>query len=46
MRVEADVAVGPEVSTTIERRLATPQTAYIHAHTAKQGCTAGRVDRI
>ncbi len=46
MMVEADVAFGPEVSTTIERLLANPQTAYIHAHNAKQGCYAGRIDRI
>ncbi len=44
--VEAFVAVGPEVSTTIDRLPANPHTAYIHAHNAKKGCSAGRIDRI
>ncbi len=46
MMVEADVAFGDEVKPTIERLLANPQTAYIHAHNAKQGCYAGRIERI
>ncbi len=46
MMVEADVAFGPAVKATIERLLKNPQTAYIHAHNAKQGCYAGRIDRL
>ena len=42
---EADLAMGDEVGPVIERLLANPRTAYIHAHNAKQGCYAARIDR-
>ena len=45
MMVEADVAIGDEVAPTIERLFENPRTTYIHAHNAKQGCYAGRIDR-
>ena len=45
MLLEADVAMGDEVKPTIERLFENPRTAYIHAHNAKQGCYAGRIDR-
>jgi Protein of unknown function (DUF1203) len=45
MLVEADLAMGDEVKLAIERLFANPRTAYIHAHNAKQGCYAGRIDR-
>jgi hypothetical protein len=45
MLVEADLAMGNEVGPAIERLLANPRTAYIHAHNAKQGCYAARIDR-
>ena len=45
MLVEADVALGEEVGPTIARLFANPRTAYIHAHNAKQGCYAARIDR-
>jgi len=46
MMVEADLAMGDEVGPAIERLLANPRTAYIHAHNAKQGCYAGRIERV
>ncbi len=45
MMVEADVAMGNKVKPTIERLFENPRTSYIHAHNAKQGCYAGRIDR-
>lgn len=45
MMVAADLADGREVETTIERMLAAPDTAYLHAHFAKPGCFAARIDR-
>jgi hypothetical protein len=46
MLVEADVAMGDDVKPTIERLLANPRVSYIYAHNAKQGCYAGRIDRL
>ncbi len=46
MLLEADVALGEDVSPTIERLFQNPQVSYIHAHNAKQGCYAGRIDRL
>lgn len=45
MMVDADLADGREVEATIERMLAAPGTAYLHAHFAKPGCFAARIDR-
>jgi hypothetical protein len=45
MLVEADVALGEEIEPTIVRLFANPRTAYLHAHNAKQGCYAARIDR-
>ena len=45
MLVEADVALGEEVGPTIARLFANARTAYIHAHNAKQGCYAARINR-
>jgi hypothetical protein len=44
--VDADVADGREAERVIERLLADPRAAYIHAHYAKQGCYAARADRV
>lgn len=46
MLLEADVAMGDDVSGTIERLFQNPAVSYIHAHNAKQGCYAGRIDRL
>lgn len=43
--LEADVAAGGELPGTIERLLANPAVAYLHAHNAKPGCYAARIER-
>jgi hypothetical protein len=42
---DADVVEGAEVESLIERLLSSSDTAYIHAHYAKYGCFAARIDR-
>jgi hypothetical protein len=43
--VDADVVEGREAEALIERLFADPAIAYIHAHYAKPGCYAARIDR-
>lgn len=43
--VAADVIEGSEAEQLIERLFADPAVAYIHAHYAKPGCYAARIDR-
>lgn len=45
MMVDADLVDGPEAERLIERFLSHSQVAYIHAHYAKRGCYAARIDR-
>ncbi|HYD39137.1 MAG TPA: DUF1203 domain-containing protein [Allosphingosinicella sp.] len=45
MMVDADLVDGGEAEAVIARFLADPAVAYIHAHYAKRGCYAGRIDR-
>jgi hypothetical protein len=45
MMVEADVVEGTEAEALIERQFANPSVAYIHAHYARPGCYAARIDR-
>lgn len=45
MLVDADVVHGRDVEPVIERLLANPHAAYLHAHYAKPGCYAARIDR-
>jgi hypothetical protein len=45
MIVEADLAQGAELSGKIIGLLAHENVAYIHAHYAKYGCYAARIDR-
>ncbi len=45
MMVDGDVVEGREVERVIARMFADPRTDYIHAHNAKRGCYAGRIDR-
>jgi len=45
MLCDADIAEGGAIEGLIERLLSKPETAYIHAHYAKYGCFAGRIDR-
>ncbi len=43
--VDADLTDGSELEVLIERFLANPEVAYLHAHYAKRGCYAARIDR-
>ena len=43
--VDADVVEGRDAEPVIERLFADPAVAYIHAHYAKPGCYAARIDR-
>ena len=45
MMVEADVVDGAEAEQLIERQFANQEVAYIHAHYARPGCYAARIDR-
>jgi hypothetical protein len=43
--VDADLADGRDLEAAVERLLANSAAAYIHAHYAKYGCYAARIDR-
>jgi len=43
--VDADIAPGTELPALIGRMLASPQVRYLHAHYAKWGCYAAKVER-
>lgn len=45
MMIDADVVDGAKAGDVFERMLENPKAAYLHAHYAKFGCYAGRVDR-
>ena len=45
MMIDADLAEGEAVEPLIERLLANPKVAYIHAHNAKRGCYSGMIER-
>ena len=42
---DAEVIEGAAAGPVIERMLADPDVAYLHAHYAKPGCYAARIDR-
>jgi hypothetical protein len=42
---DADIVAGTAVESLIERLLSNPETAYVHAHYAKPGCFAARIER-
>lgn len=42
---DADIVEGTAAEGLIARLLSNPKTAYIHAHYAKHGCFAARIDR-
>ena len=44
--VDADLVDGRKIEGLIERYLNNPKVGYIHAHYAKFGCYAGRIDRV
>jgi len=46
MMIDADLANGDAVEGLIERLLANPATAYLHAHYARRGCYAARIERV
>lgn len=43
--LDADLCEGPESPALIDRLFANPDIAYIHAHYARRGCYAARIDR-
>lgn len=43
--VDADVVAGSELEALITRLFANPDAACLHAHFAKRGCYAARIDR-
>ena len=45
LMADADLVDGADVESAIERLFASPQIAYLHAHYAKRGCYAARIDR-
>jgi hypothetical protein len=45
MMTDADVVDGQDLTVVAERLLADPAVAYLHAHYAKPGCYAARIDR-
>lgn len=45
MMLDADVVDGHEIEMAIQRLFENPDIAYLHAHYAKRGCYAARVDR-
>src|ERR1700710_1596734 len=45
MMLDADVADGGELEPLVARLFESPAVSYIHAHNAKRGCYAGRIDR-
>ena len=45
MMIAADLVEGAEASNLIAQMFENPQTAYLHAHYAKWGCYAARIDR-
>ena len=46
MMLDAEVVDGQHIEPVIERLFAFSQVAYIHAHNARRGCYAGRIDRL
>ena len=45
MMVDADVVEGTALESLAERLLADPHVAYLHAHHARRGCYAARIER-
>ncbi|HEX8215106.1 MAG TPA: DUF1203 domain-containing protein [Allosphingosinicella sp.] len=46
MMVDAELVDGCDAETLIRKLLGEPQVAYLHAHYAKRGCYAARIDRV
>ena len=45
LMIDADVVEGTDAEPVIERLFGDPAVAYIHAHYARPGCYAARIDR-
>ena len=45
MMVDADIVEGAKAEAMIERLLASARVDYLHAHFARRGCFAARIDR-
>ncbi|MFT3761367.1 MAG: DUF1203 domain-containing protein [Pseudoxanthomonas sp.] len=45
MLIDADLATGDGIAPLIEHLFGNPGAAYLHAHYAKYGCYAARIDR-
>lgn len=45
MLVEAEVLQGTELAAAVDRMFARKDVAFLHAHNAKPGCFAARIDR-
>jgi len=45
MMIDADVMEGAALAEGIKRLLANPKVGYLHAHFAKRGCFAARIER-
>jgi Protein of unknown function (DUF1203) len=43
--LDADIVEGREAEGLIRKFFSNPQVAYIHAHNARRGCFAARIDR-
>ncbi|MBV8500621.1 MAG: DUF1203 domain-containing protein [Paucibacter sp.] len=46
MMLDADVVEGSEVEPLIERLLTLPEVCFVHAHHARRGCYAARIERV
>jgi hypothetical protein len=45
LMVDADLVPGQDLEQAIERLFSAAEVAYLHAHYAKRGCYAARIDR-
>lgn len=45
MMIDAEVIEGEDAAPLIERFFENPKAAYLHAHNARRGCFAARIDR-
>ena len=43
--VDADLVEGRDIEDLVARFLSNPQVVYLHAHYAKRGCYAARIER-
>lgn len=46
LMVDADLIDGREIESLIGRFFGDPRVAYLHAHYAKRGCYAARIERV